>query len=109
MQTNSTVLLTKAALWGLRKIYRKGYRYQKAGVMLSDFVTEDNVQTDLFGTGLWGNKQVKLMEIIDKVNDRMGNGTIRLASEGIHQAWLMRRGNKSQNYTTDWNELICVK
>ena len=48
------------------------------------------------------------MGVIDAINARMGRGTIRLASEGITKNWLMRRGNKSQNYTTDWDELICV-
>ncbi|WP_107803997.1 DUF4113 domain-containing protein [Nitrosomonas oligotropha] len=49
------------------------------------------------------------MEVMDRINDRMGKGTIRLASQGVQQKWLMRREKMSQNYTTDWNELVCVE
>ena len=107
IQTASTIALTKAALCGLRKIYRRGYQFQKAGVMLSELVDAQTRQRDLFVPSSISNK-TKVMSVIDAVNDRMGRGTIRLASEGISKKWLMRSGHKSQNYTTDWNELICV-
>ena len=107
-QTASTIFLTRAALWGLRRIYRQGYKYQRAGVMLAELVSADSRQNDLFSTISTGTKSGRLMEVIDQVNDRMGAGTIRLASEGIKQSWSMRRESKSQNYTTDWNELLCI-
>lgn len=106
-QTASTIVLTKAAIWGLRKIYRRGYKYQKAGVMLSNLVDTQTRQTDLFGLSPISNR-TQLMETIDNINDRMGKGTIRLASQGIKQSWSMRRENISQNYTTDWDELLCI-
>jgi DNA polymerase V len=106
-QTASTIVLTKAAIWGLRKIYRCGYKYQKAGVMLSNLVDAQALQTDLFGLSPIINR-TQLMETIDRINDRMGKGTIRLASQGIKQSWSMRRENVSQNYTTDWDELLCI-
>ena len=106
-QTASTIVLTKAAIWGLRKIYRRGYKYQKAGVMLSNLVDTQTRQTDLFGLSPISNR-TQLMETIDNINDRMGKGTVRLASEGFRQQWKMKQGNKSPNYTTNWNELICV-
>ena len=107
-QTASTIVITRAALWGLRRIYRQGYKYQRAGVMVSELVSADGRQDDLFSTISTGTKTGRLMEVIDQVNDRMGTGTIRLASEGIKQSWSMRRERKSQNYTTDWDELLCV-
>lgn len=100
-------MLTKAAIWGLRKIYRDGYKYQKAGIMLSGLVDEQTRQADLFGLSPISNK-TQLMETIDNINDRMGKGTIRLASQGIQQRWLMRREKKSQNFTTEWEELLTV-
>lgn len=107
--TDDTVLLTKAALWGLRKIYRRGYKYQKAGVMLSELVPADNkLQHDLFSKASIDHKARKLNEVMDQINDRMGSGTIKLASQGIRQSWAMRQANKSQNYTTDWHELLVV-
>jgi len=50
----------------------------------------------------------KLMSVMDQINARMGRGTIKLASEGFRQPWKMKQGNKSPNYTTNWDELICV-
>lgn len=107
-QTASTIVLTKAAIWGLRKIYRRGYKYQKAGVMLSELVDAQTRQTDLFGLSPISNKN-NLMEVIDIINDRMGKGTIRFASQRIKQSWSMRRDNMSQNYTTEWDELLIVE
>ena len=108
-QTASTIVLTKAAVWGLRKIYRRGYKYQKAGVMLSGLVDAETRQTDLFGLVPKGYTSQALMNVVDSINHRMGQGTVRLASEGFKKPWSMRRENKSRNYTTDWDELVCVE
>ena len=108
-QTDDSRLLTKVALWGLRKIYRRGYKYQKAGVMLSELVPRQYRQLDLFGSiSIADTKSSKLMSVMDQINARMGRGTIKLASEGFKQPWKMKQGNKSPNYTTNWDELICV-
>lgn len=108
-QTASTIVLTKAAIWGLRKIFRRGYKYQKAGVMLSGLVDAQNRQADLFGLLPKGYASQGVMGVMDRINDRMGKGTIRLASQGIQQKWLMRREKMSRGYTTDWDELVCVE
>ena len=50
----------------------------------------------------------QLMRVMDQINARMGRGTLKLASEGFKQPWKMKQGNKSPNYTTYWDELICV-
>ena len=106
--TDDTVRLTKAALWGLRKIYRSGYRYQKARVMLSELVSAGNRQSDLFGFAAAENKSSKLMTVMDQINAKMGSSTLKLASEGLRQPWKMKQGNRSPSFTTNWNELICV-
>ena len=109
--SDNTIILTKAALWGLRKIYRRGYCYQKAGVMLSELVPRRYRQLDLFSpasTAEADKKSTQMMSVIDQINARMGRGTIKLASEGFKQPWKMKQGNKSPNYTTNWEELVCV-
>ena len=45
--TSDTRFLVKTALWILKRIYRSGYVYQKAGVLLNDLVPEEGVQRDL--------------------------------------------------------------
>jgi len=84
-----------------------GYHYQKAGVMLSELVPRQYRQLDLFGS-VSDNQSRKLMSVMDQINARMGRGMIKLASEGFKQPWKMKQGNKSPNYTTCWDELICV-
>ncbi len=76
--------------------------------MLSELVDTQTRQMDLFGLSPINNRN-QLMEVVDNINNRMGKGTVRLASQGIKQSWSMRRENVSQNYTTDWNELLCVQ
>ncbi len=107
-QTDNTVLLTKIALWGLQKIYRCGYKYQKAGVMLSELVSANHRQSDLFSQAPADTKSDNLMNVMDQINARMGKSTLKLASEGFRQPWKMKQGNRSPGYTTKWNELVCV-
>jgi len=47
--TDDTLRLTKAALWGLKRIYRSGYAYQKAGIVLMNLTDSANQQASLFG------------------------------------------------------------
>ena len=49
------------------------------------------------------------MQAMDAINSRFGNAMIRSAASGTQQAWRMRSGNKSPNYTTQWNELPVVR
>ncbi|WP_293005755.1 Y-family DNA polymerase [Nitrosomonas sp.] len=108
-QTDDTVLLTKVALWGLRKIYRRGYKYQKVGVMLSDLASAHNRQFDLFNLVSVDTKSDNLMHVIDQINARMGRSAVKLGSEGFRQPWKMKQGNRSPSYTTNWNDLISAQ
>lgn len=75
--------------------------------MLSELVDAQTRQMDLFGLAPISNK-TNLMDVMDNINDRMGKGSIRLASQGIKQNWSIKRESMSQNYTTEWEELLCV-
>lgn len=107
--TNSTFQIAKAALWLLKKIFRPGVYYQKAGVMLMELVPTGGQQEDLFGYTKSQPKSEELMQVMDKLNGKYGRGTIKLASEGIDKAWSMRRSFKSPNYTGSWTELPVAK
>jgi DNA polymerase V len=106
--TSDTRILTEAVLACLNRIYRPGLRYQKAGVMLSDITPAGVVQGDLFAAASKTARADKLMTTLDRINLRMGQGTLRLASEGMAQNWKMKRGNMSPAYTTRWDELPVV-
>jgi DNA polymerase V len=105
--SDDTGLLAGYAANGLAKIYRPGYRYQKAGVMLMGLGNAITVQSDLFAPQTERNaeKSRRLMETLDLINLQMGRGTLRFASEGLRQAWRARTGYPSPRYTTRWDEL----
>lgn len=107
--TSNTSELVAAALTLLHSIYRPGYDYQKASVALSEITSAAIRQGDLFAEAGVSAKASELMSVLDKINLKMGTGTIRLASNGIDQAWLAKTENRSPAYTTSWLELPVVR
>jgi DNA polymerase V len=107
--TNSTQQITKAALWLLKQIYQPGVFYLKGGVMLMELVPEGGQQRDLFGYSNEDQKSNRLMNAMDKLNQKYGRGTLKSAAEGTSKSWQMRRELKSPNYLSSWNELLSVK
>ena len=102
--TDTTSELIRAALRGLRTIYRDGDRYKKAGVMCTALVPTGQVQPDLFDQQD-RPKSKRLMTALDAVNDRWGAGTLEYASCGLTKAWKTQFHRRSPAYTTDWDEL----
>ena len=107
--TDDSRLLCRAALEGLREIYRSGYLYQKAGVILTGIIPAVSAQRTLFDDVAAQQKSTALMETLDRINRRMGSGTMQLLGEGVRKNWAMRRSNVSQCYTTEWDELAVVR
>ena len=106
--TDDTMELVAAAKDGLYRIYRPGYRYKKAGVMLAEITPVGIVQTQLFTDKSESEKSLKLMAAMDNINLRMGKGAIHLASDGVAQNWRMNRGSVTPAYTSSWDELPVV-
>ena len=99
--------ITTAALKGLSAIWRAGFLYKKAGVMLLDLVSADHVQGSLFQpTDTLVSKA--RMQAMDAINQRFGRGTIRVAATGLQASWQLRRNFMSARYTTDWRDLLRV-
>jgi DNA polymerase V len=107
--TDDTRLLCRAALSALRQIYRSGYAYQKAGVMLTEIIAATARPRTLFEDVAAQQKSASLMAALDQINRRMGSGTLQLLGEGVRKNWAMRRGNMSQRYTTEWDELALAR
>jgi DNA polymerase V len=112
LPTDDSLRLTSAALSGLRRIYKPGFRYIKAGVMFIEIQPGTVQQLPLFeddgvghAVGTQAVSRAKLMVAMDRVNRREGRGTIQLASAGMHNAWAMKRELMTPAYTTRWEEL----
>ena len=106
--TDDSRQLVNAVLWGLKQIYKPNFNYAKAGVMLSEIVPAQGVQTDLFSHVQASPTSAALMVAMDSINKKMGKESIKLASEGFKRPWKMRQENKSPSYTCNWNELVKV-
>lgn len=101
--TSDTLGLIDAALHGLKRIYRPGFKYAKAGVMLLDLQAQCVEQGDLFAPT--SSKRDRLMSALDAVNGRFGRNTVRVGSVEGWQAWHMNQNAKTPAYTTDWGDL----
>ena len=107
--TSDTRLIAQAALKGLRAIYRPGFGYQKAGVLLTDLVSAEQRQPDLFEDPLALEKSQSLMAAMDRINRAMGRGTVKLLAEGNDVRWAMRSENRTPRYTTRLEELAVAR
>ncbi|VAY89054.1 DNA polymerase V, subunit C [mine drainage metagenome] len=103
--TDDTRYLTQAALHGLQHLYRSGFKYKKAGVVLMALEAKATLHPTLFDDPAAEARSSRLMKVMDTINHRMGQDTLKLASSGIENSWRMRRGFKSPNYTTHWAEI----
>ena len=107
--TDDTRILTTAALRLVDTLYRPGYAYAKAGVLLSELCPRRPRQPDLFAAPGPSPASARLMQTLDGINARWGRDTLRLAAEGTTQAWQMKRAHLSPRYTTDWKGLPAVR
>lgn len=104
--TASSMTLQHWAVEGLRAIYKSGFMYKKAGIILSEICDESCYQGDLFTSQ---NDHAGIMKALDEINTRYGKGTLRLSQDGSRHSWKMRQESKSPNYTTNWDEIpYCV-
>ena len=104
-----TPRLLGAALQLLDRVYRRGYRYKKAGVMLYEIMPEGEAQLDLFSRFHDSDRTRRLMGTMDRVNREMGRHALRFAAEGRARSWRMRREFLSGRYTTHWAEIPVVR
>lgn len=105
--TADTGLIAQSAIHGLRAIFRAGYNYAKAGVMLLDLQDGSIEQCELNLDGP-GQDRSSLMATMDRINMRYGRGTLQLASAGTAGAarrFSVRSEHRSQNFMGSWTQL----
>ncbi|MDA8481084.1 Y-family DNA polymerase [Citrobacter sp. Awk 4] len=101
--------IISAAIRCLDAIWKDGYRYQKAGVMLGDFFSQGVAQLNLFDDNAPRPGSEKLMEVLDLLNTKDGRGTLYFAGQGIQPKWQMKREMLSPRYTTRYSDLLVVR
>ena len=103
-----TRVVVSKALGALRKIYKGGYRYKKAGIVMESLIKADQVMGHLFEEGDTA-KSKNLMGVMDAVNGVMGGDFLRIGSMGMKHEWLAKRDSCSARFTTRWDELLEVE
>jgi DNA polymerase V len=109
--------ITQAALAALHTIYRPGFVYAKAGVMLLDLQPAELEQGELD----WeqapaagpSRDQGRLMQALDRIEQRHGRGAVHLASASLKRAtpavWQMKQARRTPGYTTHWDDLAIAR
>lgn len=98
----------KAMEQGLREIYREGKHYKRAGITLTEIRKRGAGQRNLFETEADENREQKLLQAVDDLNEKLGAKTIRFGSLSQEIKHFIRREHRSQSYTTSWQELLKV-
>ncbi|MEH6633432.1 MAG: Y-family DNA polymerase [Halopseudomonas aestusnigri] len=106
--TSDTGQIIQAAGYCLKKIYRQGLKYQKAGVFLDGLVDASSTQQDFFFKPDI-KKSEALMEVLDKLNRDHGRDTVRFAASGMNKDWKMRQKMISPRYTTRWEDIKVIR
>jgi DNA polymerase V len=104
--TNSSMQLAKYAQVGLKAIFKKGYQYKKAGVIVSGITPASQPQINCFENE--NPKHTKLMEVMDKLNRGYGQDKIKIACQALDRTWKMKQESLSPRYTTRLDEVINI-
>lgn len=105
--TADTIQLVQLATEAARQIWKDGYRYSKAGVLADDLVPFGKGQRSLFEPEKLS--RAPLMAALDRVNAKMGRGTLKPLGAGVRPTWTTRFGKRSPGYLTRWDELPLVQ
>lgn len=102
--TDDVRLLTKAAVDALERVFRPGFNYSKAEVLLMNLSQRGQYTDDLFAAAQPAEAS-RVMAVLDQINERWGRGTLRSASVPVDPDWGMRREMMSRSYTTQIDQL----
>ena len=106
--TDDSMILSRACIDALKKIFAKGYRYQKAGVVFLGLVNNSEYGQNLF-VDKNSQKSNSLMKAIDSMNVKFGRNSLTLADSGVGHCWKMRRDHSSKIDTSHFDFLPTVK
>ena len=109
IRTNDSIKLVKEALVALKSIYRKGYKYQKAGIILSELNDIDVYKKNLFSEIDSEEKRIKLMKAMDYTNIKYGRNALSLAQAGIKKGWNIKRRYSSKIDTACFDLLPTIR
>jgi DNA polymerase V len=105
--SNSSITISKYAIEGLKKIYKKNIEYKKAGVIVMGLIPNNKTQLNIFEKE--NPKYQNLMKTLDFIKKKEGTGKIKLGSQDLKRIWKMKQTKLSSRYTTELKEIIALK
>lgn len=105
--TNSSLAIIETAQKAFKRIYREGYQYKKAGVIVTNITPANSFQLNIFNGE--NPKHANLMQAIDKVNSSAGRKLIRFGGQSLGRVWKMKQERLSPSYTTKFSDIIRVR
>ena len=115
--TNSTQMVVETANNCLKKIFLQGFKYKRAGVVIMDICSENEVQTSFldYDSDMY-DKMKRLDKVTDRIKRTMGNGAIMLGAQQYDSKGktttfkdAVKREMKSPNYTTCWQDILEIE
>ncbi len=107
--THSTLTITNAAIAMLKKLHQgnEGIKFKKAGVIVTELIDENKKQMQLFEEE--NPKHLALMKVMDKLNHKIGDTKVKLASQNLSLTWNMNQNHLSPKYTTKFKEILEIQ
>lgn len=118
--SNSTITIVQTANEILTDIYKEGYQYKKAGVIVMGIGESSPIQLNLFDINAERFEKLKALDsVIDRINKVNGTETVILAAQQYRQkdeqgkaevfANAIKHDFRSKNPTTRWSDIIRLK
>lgn len=107
--SNSTLTISNAAVEILKKLHKgnEGIKFKKAGVILTELIDENRKQFHLFEEE--NPKHLALMKVMDRLNHKIGDTKIKLASQNLSLTWNMNQNHLSPRYTTNFKDILEIQ
>jgi DNA polymerase V len=104
--TNSTLTISNAAIDLLKKLHQgnENMKFKKAGVIVTELIDENQKQFQLFDEE--NPKHLALMQVMDKLNNKMGDKKVKLATQNLNLTWNMNQNHLSPKYTTNFKDIL---
>ena len=107
--TNSTLTISNTAINMLKKLHQgnETLKFKKAGVIVTELIDENKKQLQLFDEE--NPKHLVLMQVMDKLNTKIGVTKVKLATQNLNLTWNMNQNHLSPRYTTNFNDILEIR
>ncbi|WDZ50155.1 Y-family DNA polymerase [Acinetobacter vivianii] len=107
--TDDLLEITRAAMKGIDQIYKPGFKYKKAGIVLLELIHKSKFVPDLFTDYTHRFEREKLSQTMEAIKAKYGKDHVSLGlCNDTHAIWQMNQNRRSPSYLTNWNELFRI-